>query len=60
MDKLKDAILEHTFRAEGKMKLACAQAFVIAETFDGPPSAVAKICSEEDIRICKCQLKCFE
>ena len=59
MDELKKAILEKTFEADGKIKLRCADAFMIAGKMDVKIGAIGEICLKEDIRICKCQLKCF-
>lgn len=59
MDELKKAILEKSIQAEGKIKLTCSNAFALAEELDVKVSEIARICREEDIRICKCQLNCF-
>ena len=59
MEPLKKAMLEKTFESDGKIKLTCSDAYAIAEKFDVRPSAIGKICNEENIRISKCQLKCF-
>ncbi len=60
MNELKKAILEKTFRQDGKVKLACGSAFQIAAQQDAKLSEINKICNAENIRICKCQLKCFD
>jgi hypothetical protein len=43
-----------------RKRLACAEAFALAEKFDTKIIEIGRICNEHDIRICKCQLGCFE
>jgi len=41
-------------------RLTCAEAFELAEKFDAEIAEVGRICNQNDIRICKCQLGCFK
>lgn len=59
MSELKDAVLAKSFEQNGKIKLACGSAFALAEALDIKLTDISRICEEEDIRICKCQLGCF-
>ncbi len=45
---------------EGKKRLACAQAFELASGLDVPLSQIGEICNDNDIKICSCQLGCFQ
>lgn len=60
MDDLKKAILEKSFEADGKLKLRCLDAYKIAEEHAIKISEVGRICHAENIRVCTCQLKCFD
>ena len=55
-----DTIMKKTFRDGEKVKLACAAAFAIAEQNDVTIANIGAVCNELNIRICKCQLGCFE
>ena len=41
-------------------KLACAEAFGLAEKFDAEIAEVGRICNQNNVKICKCQLGCFK
>ncbi len=45
---------------EGKKRLACAQAFELANRLNVSLSRIGEVCNDNDIRICSCQLGCFE
>jgi len=62
MDKSEDltnAVLEQAREINGKKKLACAQAFELANEFQVEVSEIGRICNRQKIKICKCQLGCF-
>ena len=59
-ERLIDSISKKTFRDGDKVKLSCAAAFAIAEQNDVNIADVGAVCNELNIRICKCQLGCFE
>jgi LAO/AO transport system kinase len=58
-EQLIQAIRALTVEHRGKLRLACADAFEVAERFKVPASRIGRICNRLDIRICKCQLGCF-
>ena len=62
MDKSEDlvnAVLEQAREINGKKKLACAQAFELANEFQVEVIEIGRICNRQKIKICKCQLGCF-
>ena len=52
-------VLERTQETDGTKKLACAEAFEIAEEYETEIIGIGRICNRHNIRICKCQLGCF-
>ena len=58
-DEIVGAVLEKAFEDDGKVKLSCESAFVLADRFDVLPAVIGGICNENDVRICHCQLGCF-
>lgn len=62
MDKSEDltkAVLERTKEIDGINKLACAEAFQLAQEFQVKAIEIGRICNQQKIKICKCQLGCF-
>ena len=61
MDKeeLINAVIERAQEIEGKKKLACAEAFELAQEFGVEVIEIGRICNQHNIRIRKCQLGCF-
>ena len=62
MDKSKDlvkAVLEQAREIDGIKKLACSEAFKLAREFQAAPIEIGRICNQQKIKICKCQLGCF-
>lgn len=59
MDELKKAVMEKTYEENGKISLACGSAYAIAKELNVPVSRVGDFCQAENIKIRKCQLKCF-
>ncbi len=62
MDKSNDLIntvLERAQEIDGRKKLACAEAFKLAQELDVEAAEIGRICNQQNIRICKCQLGCF-
>lgn len=60
--KLLDAILESARKeqdAAGKPQLTCARAFALAKRFDVEIIEIGRICNQNNIKVCKCQLGCF-
>jgi len=64
MDKeeLINAVLESASggqEIDGRKKLACAEAFELAQEFGVEVIEIGRICNQHNIRIRKCQLGCF-
>ena len=58
-DKLTDAVLERAVEAGGEKKLRCPQAFELARELNVAVVEIGRICDQQDVRICQCQLGCF-
>jgi len=58
-EDLANAILDRAYESDGKLRLDCAQAFVLAKEFRVEPAKIAQVCNRHNIRISKCQLGCF-
>ena len=61
MDK-KEQLTEAVLRSsDGKRKrLSCAEAFVLAQKYEAKLAEIGRICNDNDVKICKCQLGCFK
>ncbi|MEA3226053.1 MAG: hypothetical protein U9Q07_08890 [Planctomycetota bacterium] len=61
MDK-KEQLVEAVLRsADGdREKLTCAEAFELAEKFEAQVAEIGRICNQNNVKICKCQLGCFK
>jgi len=62
MDEEKDlvnAVLERCQDVNGAGKLSCAEAFELAQEFQVEVGQIGRICNQQNIKICKCQLGCF-
>ena len=44
---------------DDRKKLACAEAFELAQEFEVEVIEIGRICNRNNIRVCKCQLGCF-
>ena len=44
---------------DGKKKISCGKAFAIASEFNVTPAEIGKVCIDNGIKICNCQLGCF-
>lgn len=58
-EELIKAVLERAEEIDGKKKLACAEAFELAQEFEVEVIEIGRICNRHNIRIRKCQLGCF-
>ena len=47
-------------RPDGRGQLTCAQAFGFVKKYNVKISDIGRICNQNNIRICKCQLGCFK
>ena len=59
-EDLINAVLSRTEDVDDKKKLPCAQAFKIAEEFNIAIIEIGRICNQQNIKICNCQLGCFQ
>ncbi len=61
MDK-KEQLVEAVARSDNgnREKLACAEAFALAEEYEVNISEIGHICNQNNVKICKCQLGCFK
>ena len=59
-EQLKAAVLEASHDDDGNPTLSCAAAFGLASQHDVTPAQIGRICDQENVRICKCQLGCFK
>ena len=59
-EDLINAVLERAQEIDGRKKLACAEAFELAQEFGVEVAEIGRICNQQNIRICKCQLGCFQ
>ncbi|UCG56052.1 MAG: hypothetical protein JSU70_14410 [Phycisphaerales bacterium] len=59
-EELTDVVVAVARESDGKRRLTCAEAFALARRFDAKVVEIGRICDEQKIRICKCQLGCFE
>ena len=61
MDKNEQLLEAVTKSASGDQKaLTCAEAFELAEKFDAQIAEIGRICNQNNVKICKCQLGCFK
>ena len=61
-EQLVDAVLRAAREGQGsddRKALTCAEAFELAKKFETKIIQVGRICNQNNIRICKCQLGCF-
>jgi hypothetical protein len=62
-EELLNAILEYSGKGQSssdRKKLPCIKAFELAKKYEMKIIEIGRICNEQNIRICKCQLGCFE
>lgn len=58
-EDLTKTVLERAQEIDGKKKMACAEAFNLAQEFQVEAIEIGRICNKQNIKICKCQLGCF-
>jgi len=59
-DDLINHVLERAQEIDGRKKLACAEAFKLSQELGAGRAEIGRICNQHNIRICKCQLGCFQ
>ncbi len=57
---LEQAVLAAAEEVDGKRGLPCSAALTLAEQFGVAPTAVGRICNQNQIRVRQCQLGCFK
>ena len=60
--ELHNAILKSTSsrqQSDDRKRLTCAEAFELARNFETEIIEIGRICNQQNIKICKCQLGCF-
>ena len=61
MDKKEQLLQAVTKSADGnRERLTCAEAFELAEKFEAEIVEIGRICNQNNVKICKCQLGCFK
>jgi hypothetical protein len=58
-DAIRKLVLEFAVERDGRRTISCARAFEIHRQHDVPLADIGRICDENEIRICACQLGCF-
>jgi hypothetical protein len=54
------ALIRHeTARTDGRVELRCEIALALAARSGRAPGEIGKLCDDNGIRICACQLGCF-
>jgi hypothetical protein len=61
MDKKKELVDAVLKSADGDRRtLTCGEAFVLAENYEVELAEIGRICNQNNVKICKCQLGCFK
>ncbi len=53
-------VVESAVEVNGRTMLSCARAFEIHRRHGIPLADIGRICNEKGIRLCACQLGCFQ
>ena len=59
-EELAEVVKKTAIERDGRMTLACAEGFAIAERFRVARREIGRICNENDIKIVRCQMGCFD
>ena len=62
-EQLIDAVLNTAkgqHPTDGRKQLTCGEAFELAKKYEAEVIEIGRICDKNNIRMCKCQLGCFE
>ncbi len=62
-EQLVDAVLisaKSGREPDGRKQLTCAEAFELAKKYEAEIIEIGRICNLNNIKLCKCQLGCFE
>ncbi len=58
-DAMRALVLESATELDGRKTITCDRAFEIHRRHDIALRQIGRICNENGIRICECQLGCF-
>ena len=58
-EELAAAVLARAKETDGRKSLTCAEALGIAAELGIEAARIGRICDQQKIRICSCQLGCF-
>jgi hypothetical protein len=58
-EELTQAVVGRSKERNGRKTLTCAEAFQLAAEMGVEVIRIGRICNEQDIRLCGCQLGCF-
>ena len=58
-EELVAAVVARSQEAQGRRSLTCAEALALAAELDVEAARIGRICDQEKIRLCACQLGCF-
>ncbi|OHB65857.1 MAG: hypothetical protein A2Y76_04360 [Planctomycetes bacterium RBG_13_60_9] len=58
-EELTQAVCERSKVVNGRRMLTCAEAFRLAAEAGVEPIRIGRVCNEQNIRLCSCQLGCF-
>jgi len=58
-EELINAVVGRAKEIDGIKKLACAEAFELAQEFEAEIIEIGRICNQHNIKIRECQLGCF-
>lgn len=59
-NRLKELVMCASFEEDGRKKLTCAETFRLAAEHEIELLDISRVCNQEKIKICRCQLGCFE
>ena len=58
-EELVQVVLDRSKMKDGRKTLTCTEAFQLAAETGVALIEIGRICNEQDIRLCRCQLGCF-
>ena len=58
-EKMKEMLEKAVPEIDGKRRMPCAKAFMLAEEWSVPVREIGDCCNEAGIKIVSCQLGCF-
>ena len=58
-EELIAAVKSASEEVEGRLMLSCSSAFKVAHQYQVELKTIGRVCNEQRIKLCKCQLGCF-